>query len=146
MWDKYSAHFSDLALVFFVISLVSFAYKFAELKMRRWREIDFLAKQIAIRFGWVTIAVSWCWSKESTSYIYRNAISCHTTRSYQQARLFFTFQEQCTELTVPYSKWRDTSCTRLGITVCKRPRITNFGDQGNPGVSPTLPSAAGTVG
>jgi len=30
-----------------------------QLHMRRWREIDFLAKQIAIRFGCVTLVVSW---------------------------------------------------------------------------------------
>ena len=29
------------------------------MKMRRWREIDFLAKQIAIRSGCVTLVVSW---------------------------------------------------------------------------------------
>jgi len=37
--------------------LVAFAYKFAALKMCRWREIDFLAKQIAIRFGCVALVV-----------------------------------------------------------------------------------------
>ena len=28
--------------------------------MRYWREIDLLAKQFAIRFGSVTLVVSWC--------------------------------------------------------------------------------------
>jgi len=31
-------------------------------------EIEFLAKQIAIRFGCVTLVVSWCWNVESCAF------------------------------------------------------------------------------
>ena len=30
--------------------------------MRYWREFDFLAKHLAIRFDWVILVVSWCWN------------------------------------------------------------------------------------
>ena len=63
-------HFADLALVFFVIS---HANKLAGLMMMMglWREIDFPAKQNAIRFGCVALAVSWCWYVDACSQNHR---------------------------------------------------------------------------
>ena len=39
----------------------------AGLEMRFWREINFLAKQSAIRCGCVTFVVSWCWNVDMCS-------------------------------------------------------------------------------
>jgi len=61
LWTCYCSlrTFSDLALVF-TISPANFCLQFAGLMMRRWPEIESLVKHFGIRFGCVTLVVSWC--------------------------------------------------------------------------------------
>nr|CAB3263945.1 macrophage mannose receptor 1 [Phallusia mammillata] len=52
-------------------------------------------------------------------------------------------KELCVELTFPETKWNDNSCNKIGITVCKMPRIVDTKPTPQPGLAP---SSSNTVG
>jgi len=66
----------NLALVFFIISPVSFCLQYVGLMMRHCREIDFLAKQFAIRFSRAALVVPCC----SINQVMYFAYVCYAAR------------------------------------------------------------------